>query len=131
MNRRMTSRTIVAVITLTCFFSNASAIDEAVPKQYSDCQGWPDTSSFYEGCMSNHETKDLLKEIEAIQKQIIKYSKPEARKQFQKSITAWEAYLKQACEVQEMVMGGINGVSSARCYNSLTRQRLSYLKESF
>jgi uncharacterized protein YecT (DUF1311 family) len=86
----------------------------------------------FEGCMMNHETEDMQKEIETLQNQILKFStKPETRKQLQQSVNTWKDYVKRTCELQETVMGGINGISSARCYNTLTKQRLSYLQDNF
>ena len=128
----MTKATTTLYMTLAFVIGNLNAGELPMSKQYSDCQTWPDTSSMYEGCMLNHETEHMQKEIEALQTQILQFStKPETRKQLEKSVDAWESYLKQSCELQTQVMGGINGISSARCYNSLTKQRLSYLQNSF
>lgn len=126
----MTARHTITFVTLTCLICSADASEVASSKQYSDCKDWPDTSSMFEGCVLNHETDDMEKEISALQKQILKYA-PTASEQLQQAESAWELYLKQACAAQVTVMGGINGISSARCYNSLTKQRLNYLRDSF
>jgi uncharacterized protein YecT (DUF1311 family) len=115
----------------TAIIFNSEASELITSKQQSDCKEWKDTSTMNEGCVMNHETDDMQKEIEVLQKQILKYSEPVASKQLQQSVIAWENYMHKACELQSTVMGGINGVSSARCYNSLTKQRLSYLQNNF
>jgi uncharacterized protein YecT (DUF1311 family) len=114
----------VLYLTLIGFIFNVEA------SEYSDCKEWKDTSTMYEGCMMNHETEEAQKKIEVLQKNILKF-KPAARKQFQQSVIAWNNYVQKTCDLQVAVMGGINGISSSRCYSSLTKQRLSYLQGNF
>jgi len=120
-----------ALYIVLCFATMASTSPAFANDSDYGCKG-KDTSSFFDACVNLKQAEELEREISQSLKMIeaLASSKQDA-KNLVDSQVAWEKYRNKACQVQQQLMGGMNSSGFARCVNTLTRERLDYLKSSY
>jgi uncharacterized protein YecT (DUF1311 family) len=95
------------------------------------CKG-KDTSSFFDACVNLKQAEEWEKEINQSLKMVAALaSSKQGEKNLVDSQVAWKKYRDKACQVQQQLLGGMNSSAFARCVNTLTRERLDYLKSSY
>ncbi|MES2048243.1 MAG: lysozyme inhibitor LprI family protein [Pseudomonadota bacterium] len=114
-----------------CFATTASTSPAFADDSDYGCKG-KDTNSFFDTCVNLKQAEELEKEINQSLKMVaaLAPSKQDAKNLIDSQV-AWKKYRDKACQVQQQLMGGMNSSGFARCVNTLTRERLDYLKSSY
>jgi len=117
---------------IAAIFTLLFAYSAAAYGQDSDagCAG-PDTSTSYEACVLSKETKIKRQKLSQKFDVLLKFSESNengAKDSLLESQKAWERYLQQTCEAQQLVFGGIVSINYVRCENTLVKERLAYLE---
>ncbi|TAK91697.1 MAG: DUF1311 domain-containing protein [Burkholderiaceae bacterium] len=95
------------------------------------CAG-PDTSTFFDACVNLKKAQRLELAISRKLEELSK-SGPSgvAESELASSQAEWARYRDRACNAQQLLMGGTNSVSYARCSSFLAQQRLEYLQANY
>ncbi len=115
---------LLVVLPMALFVSKAYSFD--------DC-GEANGSTYFSACIASKSAEDSQSKINVLyQKLLAEYKNNKMnseRESLVNSQKSWAKYKESACNLEQMIYGGLNSVSYGRCISRVTSARLQELKE--